>query len=932
MGAGPEPSAAGPGRLERSLFTALPAIGLGLVVWKLALLDLPLRAEWSWVPALGIDLSFHIDGLSALMLLMITGVGTAVFVYAGGYLAGYPGQRRVYVLLSLFMVAMVGCVTADNLFVLFLFWEATSVLSFLLVGFHHEDPAARRSAQQALMITGTGGLSLLAGFILLGESAGTYVISDLLTTLPAAEATPQLTAALVLILVGAFTKSAQFPFHFWLPNAMAAPTPVSAYLHSATMVKLGVYLLARLDPGFGDWALWEWILKGSGSITAAWGMVLALRERDLKRILAWSTVATLGTLVTLVGLRGDGAAVAVSALLLAHALYKAPLFFVAGNVDHGTGTRLIDRLGNLRHAMPWTAAAALLAGASMAGMPLSFGYVVKDAIREAKAAGDVFAFAKAANTVFGTVAVAVAGVAAVRIFWRHPGENVTCDAHEGGPSLVGPPLALALAGIALGIFPFFAQELIAGATGAMTPDTEAVAVSLALEFGPALGSLAVTLAVSVAIYLLWDSLHAGFERTARRIDPVGMAALFDRLMQAIPRLAAAATRAVQAGRLPTYARVATGSIVAAMAAAFAAGRADLGGVAAGPPASLGVLGACALIAFGAVATVVQRGRLALLLASGLVGYGGGVLFLFTGAPDVAYTQFAVETVFVIVVASALLTLKRGGRAACVDEPRWRPGSFAIAVGFGATITALLLAATAGDFDPALSQFFEQRSVPEAFGRNVVNVILVDFRAMDTLGETVVVMLALLAAVPLLRGLRSPEAERGPEPGAGQLAAPGARLVMLEVAARPLYVVILAASVWVLLRGHNEPGGGFIGGLVAVTASILWAVARGSEAARQRLPLGEPARLAAVGVLMAALSGVPAVLLGKPYLTHLWATLPLGFTSVKVSTVLVFDLGVYLCVWGALGGIALALLSLDERSGSPSKDARGDDDAPTEAAP
>ena len=656
---------------ERSLFIALPLTALGLVIWKLALLELPLRVTWPWVPALGIDLAFQVDGLSALMLLMITGVGTAVFVYAGGYLAGHPGQRRLYVLLSLFLVAMIGCVTADNLIVLFLFWEATSVLSFLLVGFDHERSDSRKSAQQALMITGTGGLALLAGFILLGQATGTYVVSEIVDILPTTAATPELSAALILILIGAFTKSAQFPFHFWLPNAMAAPTPVSAYLHSATMVKLGVYLLARLDPGFGEWVLWEWALKGAGSITAAWGMMLALRERDLKRILAWSTVATLGTLVTLVGLRGEGATVAVGALLLAHALYKAPLFFVAGNIDHGTGTRVIDRLGNLRHAMPWTAAAALLAGASMAGMPLSFGYVVKDVIMEAKSAGDVFAFAKAANTIFGAVAVAVAGVAAVRVFWRHPGVNQTCDAHEGGPALVIPPLTLAVAGVALGVFPFFAQDLIAGATGAMAPAAEQVAFQLALEFGPALISLLATLAVGVVVYLLWDPLHARFENAASRVGRVGMAAQFERLLHWIPGTAAACTRALQTGRLPTYVSLSVGTVVLAMAGAFAAGWDALRWPEAGHWPGVGVLGACALIVFGAIAAVVQRERLVLLLAAGLVGYGSGLLFLFTGAPDVAYTQFTVETVFVIVVASVLLALKRQQRAVAMDGFRRR---------------------------------------------------------------------------------------------------------------------------------------------------------------------------------------------------------------------------------------------------------------------
>jgi len=750
----PAAGAASPamGMPARAGFVLLPALSLLALLWALTTQDLPLRASWPWVPSLGIALAFHIDGLAALMLLMITGVGTAVFVYAGGYLAGDPGQRRLYVLLSLFMVAMIGCVTADHLIVLFLFWEATSLLSYLLVGYHHERPESRRSAQQALMVTGTGGLALLAGFILLGQAMGTSLISEIVAQLPQTEATPELTAALVLILVGAFTKSAQFPFHFWLPNAMAAPTPVSAYLHSATMVKLGVYLLARLDPGFGEWDLWEGTLKGVGSITAAWGMVLALRERDLKRILAWSTVATLGTLVVLVGMRGEGASVAVGALLLAHALYKAPLFFVAGNIDHGTGTRVIDKLGNLRHAMPWTAAAALLAGASMAGMPLSFGYVVKDVILEAKSADDVFAFARAANTVFGAIAVAVAGVAAIRVFWRHPGAIETPDAHECGPSLVGPPLVLALVGIGLGLFPFIAQDLIAEASGAMTPDTQAVVVSLALELGPALGSLAVTLGIGAAVYLLWDPLHHRFEALAQRTGRIGMASHYERTLLWIPRAAAGCTRRMQTGRLPAYVALAGGSVAAALALALWAGRAGLAWPAWQAP-SAGVVGACALIVLGAACASVLRERLVLLLAAGLVGYGSAVLFLFTGAPDVAYTQFTVETVFVIVVASVLLKLKRLGRAYSVTEPGWRPGAALVAMAFASVVTLLLLTATAGALDPALSQYFGERSVPDAHGRNVVNVILVDFRALDTLGEISVVLLSLLAALPLLQALR-----------------------------------------------------------------------------------------------------------------------------------------------------------------------------------
>jgi multicomponent Na+:H+ antiporter subunit A len=391
----------------------------------------------------------------------------------------------------------------------------------------------------------------------------------------------------------------------------------------------------------------------------------------------------------------------------------------------------------------------------MAGMPLSFGSVVKDIIGDVKSADDVFAFARAANTVFGAIAVAVAGVAAIRVFWRHPGSNETPDAHEGGPALVAPPLLLALTGIVLGAFPFFAQELIAQASGAMTPDTAAVAVSLSLEIGPALGSLAVTLAIGAAVFLLWDPLHVRFEWAARRIGRVGMASQFERSLRGIPRLAAASTRALQTGRLPAYVALATATLGAAMAAALAAGAAQ-GGLAwpAWDAPSAGVVGAALLICGGALAACVLRDRLVLLLAAGLVGYGSALLFLFTGAPDVAYTQFTVETVFVIVVAAVLLKLKRMGLASSVPEPALRPMALALSVLLASVIALLLLVATAGAFDSALSDFFNANSVPAAYGRNVVNVILVDYRALDTLGEITVVMLSLLAAIPLLQALRT----------------------------------------------------------------------------------------------------------------------------------------------------------------------------------
>jgi multicomponent Na+:H+ antiporter subunit A len=739
----------------RAAFVLLPLLAFMAVLWTAATQPLPLDIHVPWIPALGVHLDFHIDGLTLLMLLLITGIGVAVFVYAGGYLAGHPQQNRLYILLTLFMVAMIGTVMADNLIVLFLFWEATSLLSFLLVGFNHEDPKSRKSAQQALVVTGSGGLALLAGAILLGQIMGTYSIQEIIAQLPYTEHTPLLTAALLLIILGAFTKSAQFPFHFWLPGAMAAPTPVSAYLHSATMVKLGVYLLARLDPGFGGWELWQWTLQIFGSFTAAWAMLLALRERDLKRILAWSTVATLGTLVMLVGMDGHGASIAVSALLLGHALYKAPLFFVAGNVDHGTGTRIIDRLGNLRHAMPITAAAAALAGLSMAGIPLTFGYVVKDVVGQADALGGMSELVKVANTIFAAVAVAVAAVAAVRVFWRHPGHNITPpDAHEGGVALWAPPLVLACIGIALGLAPFMADWLLGVAAEAMTPRAEAVAVHIALEFSlGSLLSLALTVGIGAAVFIYWDPLHRRFDRLLTLFDSISTPAQYERFINGIPVWAARSSRWLQGGDLSQYSLLLLAFVSTIMGGILLAGWSQwLWPVWVTP--SAGFVGACALIATGALLALWQRDRLVLLLATGLVGFGSGVFYLYAGAPDVAYTQFVVESVFVIVVASVLLKLRQRGRGQGLEQTHSVRGALPVALLFGAIMALWLLIASGVDFNPQLHQFFAQVSVPEAHGRNVVNVVLVDFRALDTLGEIVVVTLSFLAAIALLQSVRA----------------------------------------------------------------------------------------------------------------------------------------------------------------------------------
>ena len=714
-----------------------------------------------WAPSLGVDLTLNIDGLALQFILLITGIGTFVFIYAAGYMAGERYRVRLFVLLLAFMVSMLGSVTADNLIALFVFWELTSLTSFLLVGFKHEDESSRRSAQQALFITGGGGLVLLAGFILLGEIGGSYSIMSLMASHGAWIDDPRLPAALILIFVGAFTKSAQIPFNFWLPNAMSAPTPVSAYLHSATMVKLGIYLLGRLHPAFDELWLWQAVLISVGGVTATLAMALTLRERDLKRILAWSTVSALGTLVMLIGVPGDGAATATAAFLLAHALYKAPLFFVAGNVDHATGTRRIDELAGLAPVMPLTAGAALLAGISMAGMPLSFGFVAKDLISIAKVDREVYAWVGYASLFVSAVSVAVAGVAAIRVFWHRGGRRYG-GARECGWAMVVPPLAIALLGVLFGPLPHLVDPLIGASAAAMRPMLEFRGLAFTFEDSTVRGALVGALATGALIYFYWDRLHALLEAMPW-LDRFSPSAMYRHAVAAIPT-AAAVTPRLQSGSLVAYAAILAVFVVLALGAALLVS--GVRGLPAFAAPSLAVGGACVGLVIAAAAVCVVRDSFVLLLTSGLVGLGCALVFLFLGAPDLAFTQFAVEVAFVVVIAAILLRVRRLDLEPTGAQRVWPRAVIALA--FGAMTAGLLLAAAAGPFDTALAQYFAERSMPQAHGRNVVNVILVDFRAVDTLGEIAVVAVSFVAAIPLLRLARE-RARRRPASSAAEKA-------------------------------------------------------------------------------------------------------------------------------------------------------------------
>ncbi|MDR7421910.1 MAG: putative monovalent cation/H+ antiporter subunit A [Armatimonadota bacterium] len=725
-----------PAAMTAYLAAQVPAVVAGSIA----------TAATAWIPTLGIALSFRLDGLSLLFGLLITGVGAVVTVYAGGYLAGHPQLGRFFASLFLFMASMLGLVLADDLIAMFVFWELTSVSSYLLIGFDHDRAEARSAALQALLVTAGGGLVLLAGLLLLGQVGGTFAVSALIAHAEAVRGHVLYLPVLVLILVGAFTKSAQVPFHFWLPSAMEAPTPVSAYLHSATMVKAGVYLLARLAPVLGGTTVWTALVLPVGAATMLVGALLALRQTDLKRILAYSTVSALGALTALIGAGTPAAVEAAMVFLLAHALYKGALFLVAGAVDHETGMRDVSRVGGLRRAMPLTAAAAGLAALSMAGLPPALGFLAKELLYEAVWPGPGgAAWALGVVVVASAALVAVAGIAGVEPF-AGPAHPTPRTPHEAPPSLLVGPALLAGLGLAVGLAPVWtAQPLVASAAGATLGAPVTLALKLWHGFTPALGLSVLTVLAGATLYATRSVLRrdaAWLDRAGR----LGPAAWYDWAMRALLAAARDQTRLLQSGYLRTYLLVVVGTTVAVTGYALATR------VGVRLPTALGdvrsyewVLAAAILLA--ALGAVRAPSRLAAVAALGAVGYGIAVVFILYGAPDLAMTQFAVETLTVILF---VLVLYRMPRFARYSGTAARVRDALVATAAGGLMTLLLLAATGFSLERRVSAYYAESSVPLAGGRNVVNVILVDFRALDTLGEITVLAIAGVGVYALMR--------------------------------------------------------------------------------------------------------------------------------------------------------------------------------------
>ncbi len=725
------------------VFVVLPA---ALCAWAL-LTYAPTPTLWliPWIPSLDINLSFRLDGLSVLFMGLICGIGFLIQLYALPYMKGKHGRFSFHLYLTLFMLAMVGLVMADNILLLFVFWELTTLTSYLLIGFNHEQEKARKNALQAMLVTGSGGLALLAGLILLGEMVGSYEISHIIDHAPLLKHHALFIPSLILILLGCFTKSAQFPFHFWLPNAMAAPTPVSAYLHSATMVKAGIYLLARLSPIYADTPLWQYALTIAGSVTAVWAALVALQQTDIKLMLAYTTNSVLGLLTLMLGIGSPYALTAVVTLILAHAFYKAALFMVVGIIDKATGTRDYAHLANLWRVLPLSFGAAGLAALSSAGIPPFMGFVSKEYMYKASLPFmDGFLIAAVlANALIVTIALVVM----IKPFLGKPDAHThTPKPVEGYTLLWLPALFLGLLSIMLPLagLGWLDSVLVTPASIAMNPQAYPSDVTLWHGWTAALALSGVTLILGCVIYIFYIPLKASLLRFCRSL-PVA-SNVYNQALDGLLWFADKQTRFLQQGRL---------SIYSLMFFSVMAGLLLISLPWQTPPTinGLGVLtfyeiSFAVMLIVAALAATLATSRLLAIAALGVVGFIIALIFMLYSAADVAMTQILVETLVVVFLVVIIRHLPMLESVPCYSRRR-RLTHAGVATIIGGSIGMALLHITSLPLDTSLADYFGQSSYPLAHGRNIVNVILVDFRAIDTFGEIVVVVTAGLAALSLM---------------------------------------------------------------------------------------------------------------------------------------------------------------------------------------
>lgn len=892
------------------LLTEAPAVYAGHVT----------RFDIPWLPQLGLSLSFFIDGLGLFFATLILAIGLLIILYARFYLDRADPMGRFFCYLLLFQGSMVGIVLSDNILLLVVFWELTSLTSFLLIGYWYHLPQSRAGALMALVVTGAGGLALIAGMLILGHEAGTFRLSEILTRGDAIKASPLYLPALLLILAGAFTKSAQFPFHFWLPHAMAAPTPVSAYLHSATMVKAGVFLLARLWPVLSGTPEWFLIVSLTGLVTMVIAAWIALFKDDLKGLLAFSTVSHLGLLTMLLGFGTRMGAVAAVFHILNHATFKAALFMSAGIVDHETGTRDIRRLGGLRQLMPITAGLAIVAAASMAGVPLLNGFLSKEMMLE-EAAHTVYAGQAWLFPLFATVGALLSAAYSARlifhVFFGPERHDYPHHPHDPPVGMWLPVAILVVPVIAIGVLPaMFAGSIVETAaravTGGALPEYH-----LALWHGltPALGMSVI--AIGGGLALLWG--YAGANRIRLSVPRPDAMTMFAAMIAGIVRLARAAMSRLDDGYLPRYMAVVACTIgIFGLAGFLHDGPVSIAGERATLPATLAattgwvlLLLACGLIVWR------HHDRLLALIITSIVGLVVSLAFLQFSAPDLALTQISVEVVTTILLLLAINLLPR----TTPDEMplRSKIGAGTLAVIGGGGVAALAYAVMTRGFE-TISGYHIEQSKPGGGGTNVVNVILVDFRGYDTFGEIIVLAIAALTIFALLDSAMHGAAARRLARVRFAPQAHDPHPLMLVVVARILLPLALMVGVYILLRGHNMPGGGFIAGLIVAIAFLMQYMASGYVWASHRARYDAHVMIGG-GVLIAGATGIASLVFDRPFLTSTFGYfhLPL-FGEVELASAMAFDLGVFFTVVGTCL-LALGTLSrVEERAEQASNEA------------
>ncbi|MFN3580023.1 MAG: hydrogen gas-evolving membrane-bound hydrogenase subunit E [Pseudomonas sp.] len=874
--------------LPRQAGALLALVPAGCFIWFAAQVSTVaggevVMATLAWVPALDVALTMRLDGLSLLFALLITGIGTLIVLYSSAYLDDDQHLGRFYAYLLIFMMAMLGLVLADDLIAMFVFWELTSIASYLLISFQHEKAESRRAALQALLITGGGGLALLAGLVLLGIAADAWQFSQLDAAL--VQAHGLFPAIMLLVLIGCFTKSAQFPFHLWLPNAMNAPTPVSAYLHSATMVKAGIYLLARLNPTLGGGMTWTGILVGVGALTALLGAVLAIRQYDLKRMLAYTTVAVLGQLTMLIGTNTNYGLQAFVLYLMAHSLYKGALFMAVGAIDHSTGTRDLRKLGGLFAIMPLTGIAVALAAFSNAGLPPFFGFIAKEfKYTGLIEMGSIGWTVTLVMILTNALLVAAAALIFLKSFlgkqpkWEgHP--------HEVTPFLWVGPLLLAICGLVLGAWSAWPESWLVN-TAVQAVASEEVDVRLYLWGGitPAAIASLLTISLGAFFYFKADRVRALADRLGNVWQGSGDL-LWDKLLGRVFQFAGAVARQFQHGSLRLHMALMTVVVsISVLCGMLMMNARPFDAHALSTLTLPGVIGAMLALG-GAAGAAFMAGRLALVASLGASGLGLALFFVSVNAPDVALTQLMVETLTVVFLAMVLRRMPMVPASGSSDTGinLWHA---AVAILFGVAVTLLIMTAVSQPLPGDLAEWFLTNSMPGGYGSNVVNVILVDFRAVDTLGEILVVAIAALAAATLLGAGQVPEAKPQGLPEFGSL--------LLRQGMRPLAITLLLVSLAILWRGHNLPGGGFIGGLVAATGFTLMVVTFG-RGIQRGLSHITPPTIIGLGLACAAGAGIFGLVMGGSYMTAHWGEL----LGVKLGTPLLFDVGVFLTVFGSV---------------------------------